>query len=501
MPCREFAWQGSEGQVPATESLITTQRVVNRDPSDLRKQPSSREVIGWISTLVLTPGMYVLGHHYGLSTNESLFVAVLVAVILMWLFNLVDDYIPPLMGMFAGLLFGLAPPSVALAGMASPSLLTLMGVFALASVIAESGLSRRVVLYLLLKMPNRFFWQQNILVFCGLLLSIVSPSGNSRVTLLLPLFKEMSESLRLPKRGVAITSLMAATYGGAMLFSTALANSKSASVAALSMLPVYLQSQYLGVFWLIAAAFPICVLVVIHLAATKWMFGQERPQQIDKASVQLQLAALGKPSYNEKCGAIAFLFFFAGSITTGFHFVSIANIAGMTLLLLLLTGTLTKAGFQKSMDWPMIFFMLGMDSMMRTMGYIGLDQQLSNFMGQFYAFVDGNFLLYILASLATTVVMRLAFPTAAGMLLSFVVLLPITIAQGYSPWICVFLTATFSDIWFFRYQNSVYLIAWNSDASLDFEHKWFMRHNNLMNLARVLCVVAAIPVWQWMALI
>ncbi|UOD50085.1 SLC13 family permease [Orrella daihaiensis] len=468
---------------------------------DLTTQVSNWEIGGWIATLVLSPVCYVVAHHLGMTMQGSLFTAIMATVILMWLFNLVDDYIPPLMGMFAGLFFGLAPASVALAGMASPSLLTLMGVFALASVIAESGLSRRVVLSLLLKLPNRFFWQENILVFCGLLLSLVSPSGNSRISLLLPLFKEMSQSLHLPKRGVAITSLMAATYGGAMLFSTALANSKSASVAAMSMLPTYLQNQYLGIFWLMAAALPIIFLVVIHLASIKVMFRGETPSKIDKDTVRAQLKALGKPGYNEKCGAIAFLFFFIGSLTTGIHFVNIANIAGMTILLLLLAGVFTKAGFQKSIDWPMIFFMLSMDSMMRTLSYLGLDQQLSNFMGSFYTFVDGSFVLYTLATLATTVVMRLAFPVAAGMLLSFIILLPITITQGYSPWICLFLTAMFSDIWFFRYQSSVYLTAWNSNAVLDFEHKWFMRHNNVMNLARVLCVFAAIPIWQWMELI
>lgn len=487
--------------VTPAENDVTDMSADKTGAINLTKQVSNREIVGWTATLVLPPALYVLAHSLGMAVQASLFAAIMATVILMWLFNLVDDYIPPLMGMFAGLFFGLAPASVALSGMASPSLLTLLGVFALASVIGDSGLSRRVVLHLLLRLPNRFFWQENILVFCGLLLSLVSPSGNSRVSLLLPVFKEMSESLRLPKRGVAITSLIAATYGGAMLFSTALANSKSASVAAMSMLPNYLQNQYLGVFWMTAAALPIVILVVIHLISTKVMFRGEIPHRIDKDIVRAQLAALGRPSYNEKCGAIAFLFFFIGSITTEIHFVNIANIAGMTLLLLLLAGAFTKAGFQKSVDWPMIFFMLGMDSMMQTMSYLGLDQELSRFMGNFYAFVDGSFVLYVVATLATTIVIRLAFPVTAGMLLSFIILLPITIAQGYSPWICLFLTAIFSDIWFFRYQNSVYLIVWNSDAVLDYEHKWFMKHNHVMNIARVLCVFASIPLWQWMALI
>lgn len=468
---------------------------------DPTERASIRELAGWSSLLIVPPALYFTGILYALTVQAALFIAILSVVILMWLFNLLDDYIPPMLGMFASLFFGLAPAPVALSGLASPSLLTLMGVFALATVITTSGLGRRFVLYLLLKVPDRLFWQQNILMCCGLLLSFVSPSGNSRVTLMLPLFKEISEALNLAKRGVTITSLMAATYGGAMLFSTLLSNSKSASIAALSMLPIHLQSQYLGIFWIAAASIPMIILLILHIVSMRVMFSPESVQQLSKQTVAKHLGDLGGMTNKERIAGLAFIFFFVGSLTSGLHHVNTPSIAGLTILLLLVVGAFNKSDFQKSMDWPMIFFMLSMDSMMRTMAHLGLDQQLSRAMSDFYAFVDGSFILYTLATLTTTSVLRLAFPVAAGMLLSFVILLPVTISQGYSPWVCVFMTAIFSDIWFFRYQNSIYLIICSSESVADYDHAQFMRHNMIMNLARVVCVLLAIPFWSWMSLI
>jgi hypothetical protein len=469
-----------------------------QQPSD---KASLREVLGWLSAMVLPPLAYWIGHQQGLSLQASIFVGIMVAVVLMWVFNLVDDYIPPLMGMSAALFFNLAPPSVALSGMASPSLLTLMGVFALAMIIASSGLSRRLVLYLMLKLPDRFVLQQNVLLFCGLLLSLVSPSGNSRATLLLPLFKEVSGALGLAQRSVAITSLIAATYGGAMLFSTALSNSKSASIAAVSMLPTHQQNQYLGLFWIAAACVPMLVLLLIHLVSIRMMFAQGPTTPLAKDVIAQKLQALGHFSSQERMATVAFAFFFLGSLTTGLHHLDVPEIAGLTLLLILLMGALKKADFRSAIDWPMIFFMLSMDSMMRTMKYLGLDRELARFVGNLFGFVDGSFAFFALATLVTTVVLRLALPVVAGMLLSFLIMLPVALDQGYSPWVCVFLTAVFSDIWFFRYQNSAYLVLWNSDAGLNYDHARFMRHNMLMNAARVLCVFAAIPWWQSMGLI
>jgi DASS family divalent anion:Na+ symporter len=469
--------------------------------SDINEKASIREIMGWSSLLVVPPALYFFGFAHGLTVQAAFFVSILAVVILMWLFNLVDDYIPPLLGMVASLLFGLAPAPVALSGLASPSLITLMGVFALASVITSSGLGRRFVLSMLNKLPNRFFLQQNILVCAGLLLSVVSPSGNSRVALMLPLFKEMSDAMNLPKRGKAITSLMAATYGGAMLFSTALSNSKSASIAALSMLPIYLQEQYLGVFWIVAASVPMILLLMMHFISMRIIFATEGPENFSKEKLAGNLKELGSLNAKERIASAGFIFFFFGSLTTGLHHISTASIAGMTIILLLVMGAFSKVDFQRSMDWPMIFFLLGMDSLMRTMAHLGLDRQLSETMGSFFSFVDGSFILYAFATLVVTIVLRLAFPVAAGMLLSFLIMLPVTIAQGYSPWVCVFMTAIFSDIWFFRYQNSIYLIIWNSDAVDSFDQKQFMRHNMLMNVARVLCVFAAIPFWSWMSMI
>jgi hypothetical protein len=179
----------------------------------------------------------------------------------------------------------------------------------------------------------------------------------------------------------------------------------------------------------------------------------------------------------------------------------VPKIAGLTLLLILLMGALKKADFRSAMDWPMIFFLLGMDSMMRTMKYLGLDRELARFVGNLFGFVDGSFALFALATLVTTVVLRLILPVAAGMLLSFLIMLPVAVDQGYSPWVCVFLTAIFSDIWFFRHQSAAYLVIWDSDAGLNYDHAGFMRHNMVMNAARVLCVFAAIPWWQSMGLI
>jgi hypothetical protein len=150
----------------------------------------------------------------------------------------------------------------------------------------------------------------------------------------------------------------------------------------------------------------------------------------------------------------------------------------------------------------MIFFLLGMDSMMRIMTHLGLALALSDAVGEAYGFVDGKIGLFILATLLTTLAVRLVLPVTAGMLTSAIILLPVAAAQGINPWICIFCTAIFSDISFFRHQGTNGILQIQSAGLFETaDERGFMRYNLFMNAARVAAVYASIPWWKWLGLL
>ena len=149
----------------------------------------------------------------------------------------------------------------------------------------------------------------------------------------------------------------------------------------------------------------------------------------------------------------------------------------------------------------MIFFLLGMDSMVRIMSHLGLAQALADAVGSVYGFIDGRIVLFILAALATTLVVRLVLPVTAGMLTSAIILLPVAAAQGINPWVCIFCTAVFSDISFFRHQGTNGILQIRAAGFFEqTDERGFMRYNLLMNAARVAAVYASIPWWKWLGL-
>lgn len=485
-------------------ALVAVMFVISRirRPAAGREPVPAGDLLGWAAVLVVPPVIYVIALAFGLSVQAAIFAAFLAAAVLLWVFNLVEEFVPALVAVVATLFVGLAPPEVALAGFASPALLLLLGVYALSAVISSSGLSYRLMLRMLLRLPDKPVWHQLTLLGSGYTLSPLMPSTNARLSLLTPVYKDMVTGLKLPARGPATTALLAATFAGAQLFSPMMVTSKSSNIAALGLLPPQVQAEFGGFFWLLAAGAAALTVTAVHLVALPRMFPAGNEAPLPREHMQRQLSDMGALKPQEWIAAGGFLFFLLGSATVGWHHVKPPYLAGCVLVALLVTGTLLRKDFQRQLDWPMIFFLLGIDSLMRIMDYLGLAQALARSVDHLFDFVDGRVAVFIAVALAVTLAVRLVLPVTAGMLTAVVILLPVATAQGIHPWICVFCAAVFSDMSFFRHQGTNGIIQMRASGLLDeIDERGFLRYNMLMNGARVAAVYASIPWWSWLGLL
>ena len=462
---------------------------------------SRQQVFGWCATIVVPPVIYALGSATGLTVEATLFLAILSVTVLMWVFSLVDEFVAPLLAIAAALIVGLVPYDVALAGFSSRTLTTLLGVYALAAVMSASGLSYRFMLWLLLRLPNTPFWHQMALLLSGYILSPIMPSGNARLSLVLPFYRDMVDGLKLPAKGRAATALMAATFSGSMLLSPMFLTSKSANLTTFGMLPAQLQDQFQGFFWFVAASVAAATVTLAHFLVSRMCFGRGAAQGLPKDQLGYQLVLLGPMGTAEKASLAGFLFFLLGAFTADWHHVAPAWIAAFLLVGLLMLGLFSKKDFQQKIDWPMIFFLLSLDGLSRAITYLGLDRALGQSLGNAFDFVSGQIVLFIPLTLVVTLLLRTVLPVTAGMVVATVILLPIGQAQLINPWVVVFLAAMFSDIWFMPYQSSPYLQVVSSGLGRYYLEPDFLRYNHLMNLSRIAAAYLSIPFWEVLGLV
>ena len=147
--------------------------------------------------------------------------------------------------------------------------------------------------------------QQTALLLSGYALSPIMPSGNARLSLLQPLYRDMVSGLSLKRQSAAAVALMAAMFSGAMLFSSMMLTSKSSNLTVFGMLLVQVQEQFQGVFWLAAAAVAVVVVTLTHAVAMRLSFAREPQTPLPKARLRQQQALLGPVTMPEKGALLA----------------------------------------------------------------------------------------------------------------------------------------------------------------------------------------------------
>ncbi|MEC4720699.1 SLC13 family permease [Noviherbaspirillum sp. CPCC 100848] len=456
---------------------------------------------GWLLCLILPLLILAFGDRAGIGHDAVLFSAIFAPTVTMWVFSLVDDYIPGLFALMAILITGLVPPPVILSGFASDGFMMALSTLALGTVVVTSGLSYRVMLNLLLRLPNHQFWHGVGLFLTGTILTPIIPTANGRIALVSTFFVDMVESLRLTPQGAAATRLAITCFSGISLFSAMVITSKSVNFAVYGLLTPQGQDHFQWLTWLFTAIIAAAVMLLLNAGiAAIWFRNTELPQ-LSKAGVAEQLRLLGKMKNREWAAVIGVIFMVLGIITSSIHKVQPPWLGFAMLFGLLLCGTLYKKELKEKVDWTFLLYLSGVTGIVGAFSFLGLDQQLADALPGLGNYMRTNFGLFILMLFALISVIRLAVPINATVVIMAAIFMPIAEANGINAWVLGFVILIFSEGWFMPYQCSYYLQMQEINRGKPlYDEKSFLRFNAVLNLARPAAVYASLPYWKMLGL-
>jgi di/tricarboxylate transporter len=464
--------------------------------SDLKK------VIGWLCTLLAPAVVLIMAPHWQLAPHAGHFLAIFAATVTMWIFNLVDEYIPGVFAMVATLAMGLVPIPVMLSGLASDGFLLAMSVLGLATVIVASGLSYRLILLILLKLPNTPFWHNTSLLLVGFLLTPMVPSINGRVALLVPFYRDMLEILRLKPKSLAANGLAITTFTAAGLLSAVFLSSKSVNFVVFGLLSDQAQDQFQWLEWLIAAAGTGFALIATFALLAGWVFRGLPQVELSKPKVAAQLSLLGELKAREWAAVFGVVIFMLGVASSSLHAIKPAWLGLAVLYALLLFGSLSKKEFREKIDWPFLLYLAGIVGLTAALNHLGLTQKLAGQLPELGAIMQHNFALFIALLAGLIFIIRLAVPISATIVVLVTVLMPIADSHGVNPWIVGFIVLVLGEMWFFPYQCSYYLQfqKLTGHSSL-YDEPGFLRFNWIMNGLKLLAIYVSIPWWKALGLL
>jgi divalent anion:Na+ symporter, DASS family len=459
-------------------------------------------IIGWLCAFILPLIILVFGHKWELESSSIIFLAIFSATVSMWVFSVVDDYIPGLFALLATLITGLVPAPVILSGFASDGFLMALSTLAFGTVVVSSGLSYRIMLTLLAKLPNSQFWHNASLYALGLFLTPIIPTANGRVALVSPFFADMVESLQLKFKGLAATRLALSCFGSISLFSAVFLTSKSVNFAVFGLLTPQEQDHFQWVTWCWTAIVAGAVLLCINALVTIFWFRNSELPHLPKARVVQQIKLLGPIKNREWAAIIGSAFLIVGLVTSSIHKVQPPWLGFAMLFGLLLFGTLNKTELKEKVDWVFLLYLSGITGMVAVFNYLGLDRELGNTLPSLGEYMRTNFYLFVFLLFIVINLIRIAVPINATIVILASILMPVAEVNGINAWVVGFIILMFAESWFMPYQCSYYLQLQSMNQKNElYNEKSFLLFNGFMNFAKLAAIYASIPFWKMLGIL
>lgn len=436
----------------------------------------------------------------GLTRQGMDFIGIGLAAVVLWIVRVVPDYLVALFMAMLWVAGGVAEPSIALSGFASPSWLYMLFILALGAAITKSGLLYRFSLLALKLFPASYRGQFWGIVASGALLNPLIPSSSAKVGLGVPIARTLSEAMGFAdrSRGMAGLSLTAMVFYG--FTAPFVLTGSYTNVMALGM-----AGGTAGVSWFQWLIYALPAFLVFGGAMAgymAWTFRRREPgRPIRREVLDDQLKLIGRWTRSERVTAAAALGSIALLILQPLHGLDYAWVMLLGFAALVMFGVLDGQTLKTSIDWPFLLFIGVAFSFAEVAEKVGVVDVMSDVLGARMAAFSGAPTLFLVSVVLLSFLVTLVVRDDAAVILLVVSTAGLATQAGIHPWVLVFVILLSTDPFFFAYQSPTYLTAYYSAEGRSFTHRQGQLTALGYGLAVLLLTVACVPYWKWLGLI
>jgi anion transporter len=438
-----------------------------------------------------------------LDRNAIGLLASLTAAVVVWAFNVFDEYIVALMLLFTWLLAGIVPPAMALSGFSSSSWFFFLGALGIGAAITKSGLLYRAALQVLRCLPPNNTLYRLVLVASGLVVSPVMPNIMGRLAIMAPVSQALAEAMGFRPRSNGSAGIVLAAYVGFSQAGFMFLTGATGSLFAWNLLPEAARGDFGWARWA-AAALPAGLILLGGLVAAiqlRFPLRAEERKGISPEMLRTQLEVLGPLTAREWISVGVLAAALAGWATKPWHGVAEAWVTLGAFLLFLTTGVLDKTGLKSNIDWGFLLFFGVVSSLAVMVPHLKVDRWMLERAAPILTRVAFHPLPFLLTALLLAYTLRLFLNKFPAIILLTFALLPWGQKLGIHPGVIIVTILMAVDCWFLPYQDTNYQITYYGTHEKAFTHAQ-ARTLMVAKLAASLAAVAAsVPYWRLLGLI
>jgi len=416
-----------------------------------------KSTIGWFLILIVPLAIYFYMSHSGGQYQTTAFLSIISISLIMWIFELLPDFIPGLFAILMLLLFDIAPQEIVMSGFSSSSLFLALSVLGLGAVITSSGLSYRYSLMMLKVLPANTFWYSLGLFFTGILFTPLVPAIIGRASIVGPILTEIVSNCDKNGKKQASTMLFSSSFNGITFLSATFLTSTPLNFIIFSMLPAQEQSDFNFLYWFYASSVVFFVMIVLYVLVSSIYYRSYVNIDLSKKIVEKKLEELGGLTKNEWAAIIGIILLGIGLLTTTVHKIDIPWVAFSILFLLLFFQAISRDDFRRQIDWSFLLLLGSTVGVVATMNHLGLDEDMAKQLAWLGSYMVNDFQMFVILLTITIIGIRFFVPMNTTILIFAATLIPLASSAGMNAWLIGFLILLIAETSIFPYQAPFFL--------------------------------------------
>ncbi|MBF0318269.1 MAG: anion permease [Nitrospirae bacterium] len=470
--------------------------------ADSSKKVSWTKMLGWALSSIVPVISCFCAQKAGLSRESSIFAAIVSVTLVMWITEILPDFVPGLFSTLMFTLFNLAPNEVVLSGFASEGFFLAVSVLGLGAVIVTSGLSHRYSLIMLKAMPPNTFWYTISLFFTGLIFTPLVPVISGRAAIVAPVLnvivQHSYDGLDMDEKTItrSKTALFASSLIGITLLSASFLSSTPLNLIVYGMLPLQEQQSFQFIKWSYASLVVSGVVLAAFFVIINLYFRSFHRLNVKKDFIVGELKKLGRLKAAEWIAVLGIAVLAVGMFAASTTKISVTWVAFAIMFCLLFIGALNPIDFRTKIDWAFLFLLGSMIGLVNTMNYLKIDLIVVKNLGWLASYMQSDFRLFIVLLALAIFASRILIPMNAAVLIFAATLLPLAKASGVSTWLTGFLILFFAETAVFPFQ-APYLSNFRNATRevVNQQEKSVSAVNLLLFFAKIAAIYLSIPFW------
>lgn len=438
-----------------------------------------------------------------LDANGMRFLATLAAAVILWIFDVFDEYIVGLLLLLSWLLLDVVPPRIALSGYSTAAWFFTVGALGMGAAIGRSGVLNRAAQKILARIPPDYKIYSWILTLSGPFVTAFLPEVKARVALVSPLTQAISTNIGLVSRSNGSAGLGLSSYVGYTQVTFTFLTGSTYCLVGWSLMPEAAKSEFGWTTWVLAAL-PAALVVLFFLTLSIQVLFP--PTANEKEKIRLgaslrQVSEIAPMTGAEQVSSVILLLAVVGWAAKPLHGVSEAWVALAGLLAFLMTGVLDKKSLKDNVDWAILLFFGVIYGMGPISSSLQIDRWLIRLLRPILDDVLVHPLGFLLIALLFVYVIRFFLAKAPAVILASLVLTPFAQEGGIHPGVLLLTVLLGVEVWFLPYQNPSYLVAYQIVGGKAFSHRQARQLMAVKFLVSFLAVAISVPYWSWLGFI